>query len=221
MVSGVAKPFAGRTPPRVGLEPHNLIDQLGEDVEVSGVQVSGDFSRYELIEPVFVDCRLERVQLTGAKLRFARFVDCVISESDLSGAILEECSLTRVELRACRGSGMQAASGRFIDVGIIGCRMNGASFRVSSWERAELVDSDLTESDFYAAKMPASRITGCDFTRADLSRAHMAGSRLMGSNLGDTRVDDSLRNVTISTDEIVPAALALFKALRITVEDGA
>jgi uncharacterized protein YjbI with pentapeptide repeats len=217
----VAKPDVGRNLPRLDPELENAVTQLDDPVDASESVVSGDFSGCELLEPIFRECRFEGVQFTGARLQFARFLDCVFADSDLSGLILEECALTRVEFRSCRASGMQAASGRFVDVGIIGSKMDGASFRMSKWERGEIIDSDLTEGDFYAAKMPNSRITGCDLARAELSRTHLAGTRLRTSNLDGVRVGDSFREITIGTDDLIPVALALFKVLRISISDEA
>lgn len=195
------------------------VNRFGEEVDLSAVVVTGDFSGCELIEPVFSQCRLERVQFIGSTFRYARFVDCVIADSDFSGAVMEECSLSRVEFRNCRASGLQAPLGRFNDVGIISCKLDGANFRLSSWERAEMAEADLADSDFYGAKMPATRILHCDLSRAELSKADLAGSRLSGSNLDKVRGASTLRRITISVDQITPLAFALFASQRIDVSE--
>jgi hypothetical protein len=58
-------------------------------------------------------------------VRHARFIDCVISERDLSGTTLEECSMTRVEFRSCRASAVQIPRGRLVDVGFLSCKLDG------------------------------------------------------------------------------------------------
>jgi uncharacterized protein YjbI with pentapeptide repeats len=138
---------------------------------------------------------------------------------DLSGAVLQECSLTRVEFRSCRLSGLQAPRDRFVDVGFFGSRMDGANFRMSIWERAELYDCDLADTDFYESTMPASRILGCDLSRVEFSKGNLAESSLQGSTLDGLRGVASLRKVTIGSDQIIPAAMALFKTLGIIVND--
>ncbi len=82
-------------------------------------------------------------------------------------------------------------------------------------ERAELRDCNLAGSDFYAAKLPGSQILGCDLSRADLSKADLTGTRMQRSDLTDLRGGDSLRGVTISSDQVIPAALAVFASMKI------
>jgi uncharacterized protein YjbI with pentapeptide repeats len=90
---------------------------------------------------------------------------------------------------------------------------------MSSWERAEIGESDLADCDFYGARMPASRIQRCDLSRAELSKADLAGSRLSGSNLDRLRGATRLRRIDISSDQTIPLALALFSSQRIVVSD--
>jgi uncharacterized protein YjbI with pentapeptide repeats len=215
----VAKSIVGRIAPRVAEQLTNRATRLDGEVDATEAVVSGDFSGCQLTEPVFQECRIERAQLTGATLRFARLIDCVVSDSDLSGTVLEECSLTRVEFRSCRASGLQAVRGRFVDVGLFASKLDGANFRMSEWARAEIADCDLVDSDFYEAKLPNSRIIGCDLTGADLSRSLLAGTHLSGSNLDDVRGGESLRKVKIGSDQIIPVAMAIFRALHVTVDD--
>jgi uncharacterized protein YjbI with pentapeptide repeats len=216
----VARSIVDRSAPRLAENLPNALSRLEGDVDVTEMVLSGDFSSCRLTEPMFTECLFDRAAFTGATLRFARFVDCVVIDSDLSGAMFEECSLTRVEFRSCRASGLQAARGRFADVGLFASKLDGANFRMSEWQHAEITDCDLSESDFYEAKMPSSRIIGCDLSGAELSRSQLAGTHLGGSNLADIRGGESLRRVTISSDQIIPAAMAVFKAQRITVDDN-
>ena len=215
----MATPPTERFLPALEEELQGEVNRFGEEVDLSEVIVTGDFSGCELIEPVFSQCRLERVQFIGSIFRYARLVDCVITDSDFSGAVMEECSLSRVEFRNCRASGLQAPMGRFDDVGFFSCKLDGANFRLSSWKRADMGEADLADSDFYGAKMPASRIVHCDLSRAELSKADLAGSRLSGSNLDNVRGASTLRRITISVDQITPLAFALFASQRINVSE--
>jgi len=200
--------------------PRAEVTRLGEEVDLSEVVLTGDFSDCELIEPVFRQCRFEHAQFFGGTFRYARFVDCMIADSDFSGAVMEECSLSRVEFRNCRASGLQAPLGRFSDVGVFSSKFDGTNFRMSSWERAEWAEADLADSDFSGSKMPAGRMLHCDLRRAEFSKADLAGSRLSGSNLEGVRGASTFRRITISSDQIVPLALALFASQRIEVSEG-
>jgi uncharacterized protein YjbI with pentapeptide repeats len=219
MVATVATTSGERIPPRLPEEPSGKVTELDGEVDLTDTVVSGDLSGCELIEPVFSECRFEHGILTGSTLRYGRFVDCVISDCDLSGTILDECAFTRVEFRSCRASGLQAPHARLIDVGFSHCKLQGANFRRTVWERAELSACDLREADLYEAQMPGSRILNSDLSQLELTKADLTGSRLAGSNLDGLRGAGSLRKITITSDEMIPMALAIFKSLRITVTD--
>lgn len=205
--------------PSLGEGPQVEVNRFAEQVDLAEAVVTGDFSGCDLLEPVFVQCRLEHALFIGSTLRYARFVDCKVVDSDFSGAVMEECSMSRVEFRNTRASGLQAPLSRLDDVGLLSSKLDGANFRMSTWERAEMTESDLADSDFYGAKLPASRILNCDLSRAELSKAELAGSRLSGSKLDSVRGGASFRRITVSADQIMPLALALFTAQRIDVSD--
>jgi hypothetical protein len=61
--------------------------------------------------------------------------------------------------------------------------------------------------------------TGLVSGRAELSRSDLTGSRLQRSSLDRIRGAGSLRGATIGSDQVLPAAVALFGALGITVQD--
>ena len=197
------------------------ITHLDGDIDLVEAALTGDFTGCELTRPDFRGCRFDHAQLTGSVLEHARFVDCLFVDCDLSGVRLENCSMTRVELRSCRASGLQASNGRFSDVGIFDSKLDGANFRMSVWERAELSGCDLAESDFYAAKVPDSRIVHCDLHDVELSNCQLSGTVLNGSVLDGLRGGGSLRDVTIGSEQIVPAAMAIFAAMDVRVRDEA
>jgi uncharacterized protein YjbI with pentapeptide repeats len=60
---------------------------------------------------------------------------------------------------------------------------------------------------------------GCDLSGVDLSKCDLAGASLQGSTLERITGAEALRGVTLGSDQIVPAALALFGALGIRVND--
>lgn len=137
-----------RSRPALGEGPQPEITRFAEQVDLAEAVVTGDFSACDLVEPVFSQCRLEHALFIGGILRYARFIDCIIVDSDLSGAVMEECSMSRVEFRNCRASGLQAPLSRLDDVGLFSSKLDGANFRMSTWERAEMTESDLADSDF-------------------------------------------------------------------------
>jgi uncharacterized protein YjbI with pentapeptide repeats len=209
----------GRRPPRVNEEALTRVHSLTNDDDLLGVVVSGDFTAEEYPLLTMRQCRVDGATLTGTHLVRGTFVDCIFVDSELSGAILTDCRFERVEFRRCRLSGVQAQGSHFKDVGMLDCKADGTNFRMTVWERGELRDSNLVDSDFYAARLPGSRIHGCNLTRVEFSKCDLSGSHLQRSRLEDLRGGDSLRGVTIGSDQIIPAALAVFGAIGISVDD--
>ena len=84
----------------------------------------------------------------------------------------------------------------------------------------DLRDLDLSGLDFKGATLAASNLFGSDLSHADLSKADLTGARMQRSDLTDLRGGDSLRGVTISSDQVIPAALAVFASMKIRIDDG-
>ena len=53
------------------------------------------------------------------------------------------------EFRNRRAQVLEAPQGRFQNVGVLACKLDGANFRMSSWEQAEMTESELVDCDFY------------------------------------------------------------------------
>lgn len=208
-----------RAAPRLAAALARLDGVLAEDGELVDVEVTGDHSGVTAAGISLTGCRLEGARLVGAQLAGGRLLDCVLTACDLTGMILEDCVASRVEFRDCRLSSVQAGGGRFHDVAFIGCKLDDASFRMTTWERAEFESCDLAEADFYAATLPGTLFGSCDLTGAELSKSSLAGSRLQCTILERLKGADALRGVTITGDLIIPAALALFGSMGITVDD--
>lgn len=208
-----------RCEPRVDDDLVATYDAVDDEAELAEAMVRGDFGGSELYLVAFRQCRIEGATFTGSRFVRPTFVDCVVVDSDLSGVVLEDGRLERVEFDRCRLSGLQAPKTQFTDVAFLDCKADAASFRMTVWERAEFRDCNLVDSDFYGAKLPKSRIQGCDLAQADLTKADLTGSRLHRSNLADVRGGEALRGVTLSTDQLIPAALAVFASMKIRVDD--
>lgn len=192
---------------------------LTDEADLEDSRVTGE---HPSVNAAFVElngCRLEAVAMLGGHLRRSRLVDCLVIGCDLTGVVLEDCSMVRVEFHDCRMSAFQAPVCRFEDVGFLGCKLDGANFRMSTWKRSDFDGCDLADADFYSATMPESRLSSCNLTGAELSKATLAGSHLSNSTLDRVGGVEALRGVIISSDMILPTALAVFGAMDITVND--
>jgi len=210
-----------RVAPRLAqqVEPPQIEFSRGTDLY--GALVQGDFAGVMLSASDISESRFDGARLTGGHFERSTIADCVWTGCDLAGAVFDGCTFTRVEFLDCRLSGVQAGQARFSDVAFVDCKGNGANFRLTTWTRSEFLRCDLEGADFYDSRLPATLVLECDLTGADFSKADLAGSRLNGSTLDRTRVADSLHRVTIGSDQVIPAALALFAALDISVDDDA
>jgi uncharacterized protein YjbI with pentapeptide repeats len=216
---GARQPVAKRRPPRNPADPVSGHPPLVDQADWSDLIIEGDYSLGEAEEVEWTSCRFDHAALTGLLLPKARIIDCVFIDCELSGALFEDATLTRVEFRTCRMSGLQAPGVRGQDVGFFDCRLDGANLRMSTWERAEWERCDLHDGDLYAASAPDARLIACDLRCAEISKANLAGTRLSASNIEGIRGGESLRGVVLSSDQLIPAALAVFSALGIVVDD--
>ena len=89
------------------------------------------------------------------------------------------------------------------------------------WEHGELLGSNLTNADLSGARMPMGRIHGCGLSNVELAGSDLVGSHLQRSNLEGIRAGDALRGATIRSDQLIPATFALFRAVRVSVDDDA
>ncbi len=215
----MAPKAVARVPPRIGKDLPKESPSLLDEARITNVAIVGDYSGAECQVAEITACRLEGVQAIGSRLIRSRLVDCVALACDFSGAVLEDCSISRVEFHDCRFSGLQAQHSSFKDVAFFDCKVDGANFRMTKWESAEFRSCSLAEADFYEASLPGSRFQSCDLTAAQLSKADLTGTRLHGSTLERIHGADGLRGVIIGSDQVVPAALAVFGTLNIVVDD--
>ena len=114
---------------------------------------------------------------------------------------------------------MQAQHSLFKDVAFFDCKMDGANLKMTEWEAAELQNCALVDADFYEASLPGCRLEGCDLSGVQLSKADLTGVSLRGSVLERIQGAESLRGVTIGSDQVIPTALVVFGALNIVVDD--
>ena len=208
-------------PPHLPAELTPLAEPvLNDGADWSGVEVRGEIGGPQAVDDVEVfSSRMANVRLTGRRLERVRLVDVLVEDSELSGATMTEAHFTRVEFRRCRLSGFVASTMRARHVRFVDCKADGATFRRTVWDYAELVGVDLRDADFHGSRFAGARLLDCDLTGADFSKASMAGTALHGSVLQDLRGGDGLRGAVIGSDQVLTLAFSVFSALRIAVDD--
>ncbi|HJV09414.1 MAG TPA: pentapeptide repeat-containing protein [Acidimicrobiales bacterium] len=214
------KPVAA---PRLLPAPAPLADpELVDGTEWAGVDVTGEVEGEGDLRADFVEmsrARLTGLRLTGWRIDHLRMVDVLIEDCELSAVTLPAAHLTRVEFRRCRLSGLSAPNLKARHVRFTDCRADGTSFRMSSWDVAELSSVDLRDADFHASTLAGVRLLGCDLTGADVSKASMAGAALHGSTVEGLKGADCLRGVVIGSEQVVSLTVPLLVAMGIVVDD--
>jgi uncharacterized protein YjbI with pentapeptide repeats len=112
---------------------------------------------------VLTACRLDGVNLTGAKL---------------SGATLTSCSARNVVLQ---GADLSGAVWQTVQAP--GCNLAAVNL-----ERAQLLNCDLSASVWMTARAPAARIVRCAMGLADFSYAQLDGAAITQCDLTDANL---------------------------------
>jgi hypothetical protein len=89
-----------------------VASELFDETDWTTARVSGDVTDQRAAGVDIASCHITGMRLTGARIERLRVVDTVFEMCELSGAILHEAVLTRVEFRNCRLSGATLAGAR-------------------------------------------------------------------------------------------------------------
>ena len=216
----MAEPVPAPRPPRLPRELAPLVDpELDDQGEWSEREVCAELLDRVATDVSITASRLVRSALTGSTLPRLELRDTVLEGCDLSGVVIDQALITRVELHECRMSGFVATRATLRDVRFVGCRLDEANFRMTKGERVAFEECDLRGADFYEAELVAASLRGCDLTGADVSGANLRGARLHGSRLDDLKGARSLAGAVIDPDQVVMLSRSLLHALDIEVDD--
>jgi uncharacterized protein YjbI with pentapeptide repeats len=198
-------------------------DVLSSGTTLDGVHISGDIPGAP-DDAVCTDIDLTELSWSGGRLTGHYFQrlhcrDVVFDNCDLSGVIMEDSGLKRVEFHECRMSGIVLAGSTLEDVLFSECRLDSANLRMVRGRRLDFLGSDLRQADLYGAGLAATRIQDGNLSMADFSQASLEGIRLHGCVLRDLRGVSALGGAVISRDQVMEMSMALFDASGITVDD--
>lgn len=194
--------------------------RLHERAEWIDADVQGDVAE-RVARTVTIDgCVLRGVRFTGSELANLRLSNCVFESCELSGVLADEVEVSQVEFRDCRMDGFAGGRGRFDDVLFTRCRMPEASFRLTKWDRSEIIDCYLRRADFSGSTFAHSSFLGDDLTEALFWRATMTGVRLHGSTLAGVRGGTSFRGVRIGDEQVDAVARAVFEDLDVRIGEA-
>ena len=146
-------------------------------------------------------------------------VDAVVEGGDWSNARAVGATLTRVELRACRLTGVELAQATLTDVVFADCRLDLAGLRFARLERVVFRDCRLEEADLAGASLRDVVFERCTLREATLTNVTVERVRIEGGDLTGLRGAESLRGVTMRWDDVVANGPLFAAALGIHVVD--
>ncbi|OIQ52142.1 Adenylate cyclase [Pseudodesulfovibrio hydrargyri] len=144
--------------------------------------------------------QLENRELTGLGLAGSSFVNTgffrgKLSNVDLADGLMRDCTLSGIEFREVRLTGMEFAGTRFEECVFTdctftgaffsGCAFKGCRFRTSTFSETALRDCRMDRSDFTACTLAGSILHGCSvrssrFEECDLSFSEWIGDDFRG-----------------------------------------
>ena len=161
------------------------------------VDLSGaDFSGAELKVPVLMDCRMDRLRLTGASIQRAIVMGGSAQGLDMSDARGESVLFVNVDLDHCRLPGAELAKLRFVGeqtrargADFSGAKVPGSNLRCIDMEGANFERAVLDGSELSEAKLKGSRFRG-----ASAQRTHFMKTDLTGANLSNCNLKEAMLN---------------------------
>jgi hypothetical protein len=196
--------------------PGSPADAAALDDEWDGRDVTGDLTgaarRGLEVRASRVTMRASGLDAEGARIVDTRFANC-----ELSGILLGEAHLQRVELVESRLSGADLGQARLRDTRFVGCRLDDANLRMLDADRVVFEQCAMARADFGSARLAQSAFLDCDLTDVDFSSATTRGVRLHGSRLDGVRGATALRAAHIDPDQVLTLGLRVLLELGVVI----
>jgi uncharacterized protein YjbI with pentapeptide repeats len=171
----------------------------------------------------------------GLRIFGSALADCVLDESVLAGATLQDVTLDRV-----RAAGVELDTSRWLNTVVTGsllsgaqvfnaeirrvafrdCKLDAVNFRDSTLVDVSFEDCSLDEADFGSATLQRVRFPGSRLTSADFTRARLEEVDLRGCQLSVGRGYDALAGAIVDSRQLGELAPALAQHLGIVVRDA-
>jgi uncharacterized protein YjbI with pentapeptide repeats len=178
--------------------------------------------RIDLAERVAPDLRiteslLEDVMLDGVEAAGLRLADVRVERGSWSNLRAVRGSLTRVEARGLRGTGVDLAEAELRDLTFTDCRLDLASFRFATLARVAFRDCRLDEADFHGATLSSVRLERCQLTGVNVHTASFSRGEIRECNLERIEGAASLAGVRMTWPDVVGVADSLAEAIGIAI----
>ncbi|PQV64599.1 Pentapeptide repeat-containing protein [Abditibacterium utsteinense] len=200
------------SPPRFdenSLTPQDFDElELESEIDLRALKIGG-VAHGEAENARFSSLVFEGARLSAVAMRRAHFEDTIFRVCDLAGLDARQVFASRIEIEACRATGILAPESDWRDAVFRDSNLSLAQFRFAKFERARFEDCDLREADFQNADLSGVVFQNCDLSGAQFSFARLQGADFRTSETQKIVVDASaLRGLIVS-----PLQAAQFAAI--------
>lgn len=194
--------------------------ELSAGVEFeAGMIQDVDWSHASAARTELETVRLERVDMTLAKLRDSSWMDVQIRTGQFGGTDLAGLTARRVAIEASRMSGTIMSESTLRDVRISSSKLDMTNFRYAKLKNIIFKDCDFTEADFSGATLSGVMFQNCKLERTNFDGAVMSLVDITTCELIDLLGVRGLAGATIGYDQLATIAPSLANELGILLKN--
>lgn len=164
-------------------------------------------------------CRLDRVDLTGARLSGTLLQDTVVSAGSWANVRTQGLRLKRVAFTGVRITGADLSASALEDVLFRDCRIDLASLRLAKLMRVRFESCRMDEIDFGGAQLSSVDFASCTLIRALWTEATLTRCEIRDSDISGARNPERLRGVRMPWLDVLAAAAELAAAVGVEIVD--
>jgi uncharacterized protein YjbI with pentapeptide repeats len=204
-------------PPKLDRVPADVaLDRLEFDC---ALVEAADFSGQRASSLRFDECRLDRVDFTGADLTAAVLQDVVVEAGSWSNARTTDLRIRRSAFDGVRMTGADLAGSILEDVVFVDCRLDLAFFVTARLSRVRFERCRLDEVDFSEALLSSVAFVGCTLRGSVWADTSLTDCELRGSDIAGAVHIERLRGARMPVADVLAAATDLAAGLGIEVVD--
>lgn len=192
------------------------LDQLA--MEASSLE-RADFSGRSASNVRLEQCRLDRVDLTGAELLRPLLADVAVDGGSWANLRTQAMRLRRVAMAGVRMTGANLSSASLEDVSLRDCRIDLASFRFAKLTRVRFERCRLDEIDFSGAELVSVAFIDCVMIQAMWADATLTRCEMRGTDISGAGNPERLRDVRMPWVDVLASAAELAAAAGIEIID--
>jgi len=162
--------------------------------------------------------RLERVDMTSAKLRESSWMDVHISAGQFGGTDLAGLTARRIVIETSRMSGCIMSESILRDFRIAASKLDMTNFRFAKLKNVLFKDCDFTDADFAGVTLSGVMFQNCKLERTNFDGASMNQVDITSCELIDLLGVRGLAGATIGYDQLATLAPSLANELGILLK---